>query len=402
MIFSQSCVQFGGGRMGGVWVRSLAEYFESVALVDPDPERARAVEDTHAHYFNMDILDDDEWNDRFNKPLRAYLANSAVWSIAVQPDVHEDLIERALDEGVRGILVEKPVCQDLDRMESLVERAEEQDIITGVDYIELVHPVYEAILRHAVQDDFTPGRGFHWRSKDLRYQVGEGQRFENGIPNVKDGLGHDVAEVYGLYRALATAEAEAEAHYKKYDDGDIEPPEPDLELAGVDEFELWKDVEYRQGYPFRDLDQDSRAQFRVRGPDGAEFTIRGGYDYDDERRFFFWVDEEEKTAYYGNTLQRNFTTPAAYKIVGEEAVKQAEKELKSGNVVTKSDETDLMHEVGARPLSFSKTAYSERVSRMCRRVFSNDTPCTLRDALNIERVLADVYEEAGYPDAAHY
>ncbi|MFC6905573.1 Gfo/Idh/MocA family oxidoreductase [Halalkalicoccus tibetensis] len=122
----------GVGSMGQNHVRVFRELPETelVGIYDADREQAASVADA----FGVDVLDLDDLLD----------AVDAV-SIAVPTQYHYDTARECIDAGV-GVLIEKPIVEDLDNGRQLIEFADQRDVTLQVGHIERFNPAVMTLM----------------------------------------------------------------------------------------------------------------------------------------------------------------------------------------------------------------------------------------------------------------
>lgn len=122
----------GVGAMGEHHVRVYRQQPSArlVGISDADPERTTAI----AEKYGTEAYE-----------TEALLEAVDAVSVAVPTPVHADLVERCIDAGV-DVLVEKPFVDDIDRGETLANRATQAGVIVQVGHVERFNPAVETML----------------------------------------------------------------------------------------------------------------------------------------------------------------------------------------------------------------------------------------------------------------
>lgn len=125
----------GAGNMGSHHIRNYFEMQETnlVAIADPAKE-AKEIADIHnAEHF---------------KDYKQMLENSEVEavSIVVPTPLHYPVASDAIKRGIHT-LVEKPIANTLEEADSLIELAEENDVVLTVGHIERYNPVVTGLKK---------------------------------------------------------------------------------------------------------------------------------------------------------------------------------------------------------------------------------------------------------------
>jgi predicted dehydrogenase len=125
----------GFGYWGPNLVRNLREHggFRVVAIAERDPTKRETV---RRHYPDVTVCDD---------AAEAIDHNDAEAVVIVTPIAsHYSLAKRALERG-RHVLVEKPLCDNVDRAVDLVKMAADRELVLMVDHTFLFHPAVQKL-----------------------------------------------------------------------------------------------------------------------------------------------------------------------------------------------------------------------------------------------------------------
>ena len=147
----------GAGRLGGLHARVLSGLpdAELVAVVDVDPERARALAEKHGARAYGSI-------DELPKDLGAAI-------VATPTRFHRAVAGRLLELGVH-VLVEKPICATTEEAAELVEIAARTGRVLMVGHSERFNPVIQALARYELAPRFIESHRvspFSFRSADI-------------------------------------------------------------------------------------------------------------------------------------------------------------------------------------------------------------------------------------------
>lgn len=372
---------FGCGYAGEKWAKMLAHHdaVDTLYCVDPDPSTASIVADIPASFILMDVFNSDEFSQSQQAQYRS-LVECDMWIAAVGYEMHMNFVTLADSVGIPKLIIEKPATSNPD-----VTSLPRVDCDVYVNYVETVHPAFEAVLEQAKADSATITRAFHWRGKDSRSSVGINSKHEYEHPAVKDDLVHDISE---LYIGLATLQQDV-----------------DFTLEQVEEAQAWQTTEYKETQPYQHLTDEAWAKLRFETEDG-HYIIQGGFTDDKTRRFFLWVDDEQERAYYCNTLSRPFTSPSAYVIDGEFGYDYVWSELQSGNIVTKEDERELFDsltddsEISIKQVSFTNEKHT--FEELFDRAINNEPIPTLYDAFKVEAIAEQFYEMSEFEYGTYF
>lgn len=358
---------FGCGYAGRKWASVLDDHdaVNTLYCVDPDTSKSDIIPTlSSGHFYNLDVFDSDELSTPEKAQYRS-LTECDIWIVAVSYKLHERFISLADQVGIDTILVEKPVTAKPDRTRN------ETDCDVFVNYVETVHPVFETIVAKARDDNATIDTAFHWRGKDSTNSVGIQGKHTYEHPAVKDDLVHDISELYIGFQFLNQ--------------------DPELQLKDIKTLKRWDEVTVNGINIAPHFTDDAWTRIELKTTDG-NYTIQGGFTDERTRRFFFWVDTEQERGYYGNTLTRSFTTPAAYVVSGIDDIEYVETALKSGEIVTKSDEEQLFKNVESEKLSSRPEQHSFAI--VLERLLEKKPLPRWYDAVQIERIAEEFYTQA--------
>lgn len=121
----------GLGSMGKLHVRVLNDLGVLHSVFDLNRETTEGLGVAAAKCFSFSALLD-------TKP--------DIVCIATPTETHFDLAIEAIDAGC-DVFIEKPICDDLEEAEALVEYANSKGRLLGVGYIERFNPVFQALLK---------------------------------------------------------------------------------------------------------------------------------------------------------------------------------------------------------------------------------------------------------------
>lgn len=366
---------FGCGYAGEKWANTLTNHdsVDTLYCVDPDSSTSEIVADISANFILMDVFESGEFSQSQQAQYRS-LVECDIWVVAVGYQEHMNFISLADSVGIPKVITEKPVTTNPD-----VTSLPRVDCEVYVNYVETIHPAFEAVVNQAQQDGATISRAFHWRGKDVRETVGINSRHKYEHPAVKSDLVHDISE---LYIGLATLQQNV-----------------NFTLSRVEDAQPWKQTEFKGVKPYQYMTDEAWAKLRFETEDG-HYIIQGGFIDEQTRRFFVWVDDDQERAYYCNTLERPFTSPAAYVIDGQFGYDYIWTELQSGNIVTKEDERELFeslksdNEVSVQQLSLTNDTHT--FTEMFNRVISDEPAPTLYDAFKFESIVEQFYEKTEF------
>lgn len=417
---------FGAGSMGKNHVNEWAAIPEvNVAyVIDTNPAVQPIAEKVGAEFVNMnvsngvssyDTLVNPEWHMDERRELHKIIGNTDIWSIATPTDSHGVYLGLGLDYD-KKIFLEKPTTDSPDYTENVLNNATdwnpggicnvirpEEEPIVQVDYIEMAHPVLSAIIDDMNEAGFMPNYSINWRGKDLRGNprgLGGGQ----GSRIVLEDLVHDISEVtrirneneYLSNTALPVPEIinpEIKTWYEKYEEKF--PYSADVESS----FELifWENIDNR---PFM--------RFPIRY-NKFQCLVKGGFDQDEERRYFALKDPNSENAYFGQTLARDNKgiEPVAVKVSGAGNVKKLFEHAENG---TANRYNEVINDCDGSLIDLTPYLFPDRqkpgmvpLAKMIRNLHEAKTPsdliCPIEDAIQIETIAEKVYQKAGRPDA---
>lgn len=366
---------FGCGKAGRKWASILDAHdsIDTLYCVDPDSSQSDILTNlSQGQFYNLDVFDSDEFTPAQKAQYRS-LTECDVWIVAIGYYMHERFVSLADQIGIDKVLVEKPLTGNPDR------DFDDVDVDVAVNYVETIHPVLNAVIESARQDDAKITKAFHWRGKDRTDDVGVHGRRPYEHPAVKADLVHDISELYiGL-------------QYLRQDCS--------LTLRSIEEVKRWNEVSDGNITIAPHFKDDAWTRLEYETDDGI-FTIQGGFTDSVTRRFFLWIDEAKDRAYYGNTLSRSHTSPAAFVVDGEDAIETVQNALESGRIVTKADEQELFNSVDAEEIEFTKEKNTLEV--VLNRLLDGEPLPTRYDAYQIERIAEQFYNESEVEYGAYY
>lgn len=410
---------FGAGNMGKNHVREWAAVpgVRVAYVIDTNPAVQKIAEEFGAEFVNMDIstgirtYDTDmnpEWCAEERKKLYELGDNTDIWSIATPTNNHAVYLGSGLDFG-KKIFLEKPTTDSPEITEIILNepleyrfgrtKRENTDPVVQVDYIEMAHPVLSAIIDDMNEKGFDPAYSINWRGKDLRNNprgLGGGQ----GSRIVLEDLVHDISQIMKIRNE--------NPHLKKWT-----LPDPLVEA----EIKTWHE-KYGNDFPYS---TDVEANFKLTFLDNAapgyymppfQSVIIGGFDQDEERRYFALRDEGQQNAYFGQTLARDNKgiEPVAVRIGKEKNVKRLTEHAENG---TAQRYEEVIHDCDGEIIDLGPYLLQDRqkpgmvpLAKMIRNLHesntSSDLICPIRDAIGIERIAEIVYKAAGKPEAMEY
>jgi predicted dehydrogenase len=168
----------GSGAMGALHARVVAQSMEAelACVIDPDPESGEALAE--------------RWRSRWFPDLDSFRGIDAL-IVASPTGSHVEWAERAVFEG-KPVLVEKPIAEDLDQVDGLIDAARRQGvpitcgllerfnsaILTAVDIVE--EPTHAVTMRHSpYQTRIASGVAYDLLIHDVDLML----RLGGGMPN---------------------------------------------------------------------------------------------------------------------------------------------------------------------------------------------------------------------------
>ncbi len=127
----------GAGNMGRHHVRNYAELpgAELVAVVDPDPARARELAAEHGAVAYETVAE-----------LLERSPEVAAVTVATPTITHRQIAGELLDAG-KHVLVEKPIASTVEAAEELCARAAERGVVLAVGHVERFNPAVQELKR---------------------------------------------------------------------------------------------------------------------------------------------------------------------------------------------------------------------------------------------------------------
>lgn len=165
----------------GYWGKNLARNFskEMIALCDADPEKLKAAKNLYPNITTYTDLDE---------ALTHHGIQAVV--IATKANTHFEIASKAIQKGY-DLWVEKPVCENLDQINSLIEMAEEHQRIIFVDHTFCYNPAVEKLKSIDV------GRPIYYDSTRISLGL-----FQNDVDALLDLAIHDLSIINYLYPDL--------------------------------------------------------------------------------------------------------------------------------------------------------------------------------------------------------
>ena len=339
---------FGLGRMGRSHARELKEMGVLGCCVDTDPSRQQITEELGVPFNDMTELE-----------------QCGVWDIVTPPPNHLPLVLSGCELG-KEIFVEKPPLESTKDIEDILHRFPGTKI--GVNYLEMAHPVLGAICKQMKLLKLRPVYFLHHREKD-HFLEGKGE----GVKVVLNDLVHDLSQIDFIRSTVSE-----------------EPFSTELPTVASAFIQTYKEAGF--SHP-----ADARAGFLLRFSDGVGAWVQGSFIDLYHRQFVVVTDQD--TAFYGNTLERDFIRPAAALIRGEENIQRILS--KTGHCQIRDEATQklALSETEARLLALE----TEGASRMALRTMlgnfveadsMEDLICPLSRAYFYQKVVEDVYAKA--------
>ena len=135
------CAVIGGGSMGQNHARiySELENTELVAIMDANPERAKAIAD--------------KYSCKIANSLEEVAQLAEAVSVVVPTDLHTQIALPLLDLGCH-LLVEKPFCTSSEDAGRMIAKAKEKDLLIQVGHVEHFNPVMTFMETHVKSPKF--------------------------------------------------------------------------------------------------------------------------------------------------------------------------------------------------------------------------------------------------------
>lgn len=372
----------GIGHFGRFHLKNIASLENLEYGIDIDTKKKGLLEEYERKFLNTDLTRaiiierDKEGNPISHKikkdlpEIRELTKKTDVWNIVAPSPLHFDLMLLGLELG-KDVFVEKPPAERVSEIEYILERFPDSKI--GVDYIEMSHPVVQAVKDEMLKEKFEPSYYFHHRSKDLRENIrglggGEGSRI------ILDDLVHDISEVE-FWRKSIEKDSLAEG----------------FEVNQA-EIQRWDEI----GYPYS---ADVKAGFTLLLDNNqTKVEVEGSFAAPEVRQFLI-VDEGKDVAYFGNTLTREQIKPIAAKVSGKENIEYLKQKIKGMEILNNEMQDKILKEIDAKILDLQ--AYEPNsLKTMLKNFYESDTKkdliCSLDQALNIQKIAEEVYKKAKF------
>lgn len=169
----------------GYWGKNLARNFskELVAICDADESKLLAAKNIYTNVTTYNDLDD-----ALDHPgLTAVV-------IATKANTHFGIVVKAINCGY-DVWVEKPICENLDQIDSLIKLAEEKKKIIFVDHTFCFNPAVEKLKTIDI------GRPIYYDSTRISLGL-----FQNDVDALLDLAIHDLSIIDYLYPDLVLDE----------------------------------------------------------------------------------------------------------------------------------------------------------------------------------------------------
>lgn len=352
---SESLVVIGLGNMGSSWAEAfLSQGANLRAVIDPDPKSKTFLDKYEVPvYENLDSSPTD--------------LSQSTWCITTPADNHVHYIKRAVERGVDDVLVEKPVSSSPEQIEEL----EVSGTNVSVDFIELEHPVVEAVLDCISSSGFKLGNAIHWRGKTSRKLR----------PYMKDDLVHDISEVFALYDVL------------DYDTSQIK-------VVNVEDVKSWAETERTDSNSAVEYGDACGTVF-LRGYDEEPIYLTGGFNQDDERRYFLWIDESYSVAYFASTVTRDHLEPIACRISGSENIGIALQKCLNGCMRNNNELSSFVSLTQATEIKRGSTKDNgmSRMESIASKILEgNISPAGIQTGVEVDRLVHRIYRNQSSAD----
>lgn len=403
---------FGAGYFGSVHIGELYQLGYLGCIVETDPEKREIAEKYNVPFYHIRGTDYKELNKQITessepgKLIEDSLNEEGAleeskkkdnWDIVTHTPSHFPLAVLGLEYG-KNLFIEKPPAENIDQLEYIMKYPNK----IGVDYIEMAHPVVQANKEDMLETDFVPAYSLNVRSKDLRGNK-RGMGGGEGTRITLEDLLHDLSEI-DLFRKYVTEKSFAEES-------------PEVVNAKI---QRWNELPEKDenGNPKYPYNTDVRAEFKLKFPDGTEADVKGGFA-DPEVRQYVVVDEEGKTAQYGNTLTRPNMNPIAARVEGKGNVDYVLEKTRGKYITDQEKQEKLLRRANAETLEDKMNKYvpeakwvdgKPRYERaplynMLDNFFNAKSNkklvCPLSQALEYQKIAEGVYKEAGKLDAMY-
>lgn len=361
----------GLGKMGRNHARELKSLESLGCCVDVNPLVKSVADKLGVPFIFCDVS-----KESFLPPE---VARCEIWDIVTMPDSHSPLLLLGCVLG-KEIFIEKPPLESAKAIEDILQKFPKAKI--GVDYLEMVNPILQIICRKMRDLKLKPVYFLHHREKN---QVQE--RGERGERVVLDDLVHDFSQIDFVRHAVSEKSFAVDL--------------PKVEKTRI---QTYKEAGYSHS-------ADARAEFILKFSDGTVAEVKGSLIDSYHRQFVILTDQD--TAFYGNTLERDFIKPAAAMIRGTENISKIVR-LTRGCAI-KNEQTQeqalesvkahcMMPEIaqwlaeqncqkknlGTVPLWIMLKNFLEAASK-------EELICSLDRAYYYQKIAEDVYAASGHP-----
>jgi hypothetical protein len=286
-------------------------------------------------------------------------------------------MEKAIRNGIPTVFVEKPSTTSPEETARILKLAESNNTDIYVDYIELEHPAVREVLQD-MDDDFNLTQAIHWR----------GKKSPSMKPFMRDDMVHDLSELFALYNKL---------------DRDFSS----LGLNRIGNVKSWYESDRNVDSDISEI-YDVSASIHLSGHRGEPILLKGGFDEEEDRRYFIWVDDDEEVAYFANTLRDNeidlndilgnsgegHMSTFSVRVEGENNINELIHACIEGDVTTKEGFEKLFNNINAKRLVSEKKNNTQPDEFITEKLLNGQkSPVNLEEALLIENFIKGVYEQ---------
>lgn len=346
----RNAILVGIGKMGSVWADEITDCddIRLDAIVDTDKNKRVFAHNIGSEWYNgMSEIPEDKIFD--------------IWFITTPVENHFEYMKKAIEFGAETVFVEKPSSSTPRDSNYILNKARENNVGVAVDYIERKNPVVSSIISDINNENFKPSELVHWRGKTS----------DSVVPFMRDDFCHDISEIELLL-------SETGEDFSN------------LSVSDVDNLRTWDESERDESAHF-----DVGATINMKS-NNIKVKIKGAFDESETRRYFLWIDENEKLAYFGNTVTRENITPVALRITGKSNIKTAKDMCVSGYPINDTTIEDFADKTNSNRLQTHKVQSSKRIISDISR--GDISPCSLKTAYKIEKKIKTAYKIANLED----
>lgn len=380
---------FGLGHMGRNHGRELRDLGVLGCCVDIDPAAKQISQELGVPFVNIDIseLAEIKVGAPISYKIRNFrlppeLSSCDIWDVATIPQNHLPLLLFGCHLG-KEIFVEKPALESAEEIEYILCKFPQAKV--GVNYIEMANPVLKAICKEIIRLKLKPVYFLHHREKNQLLERGKSDRV------ILDDLVHDLSEI-DFFRGNVSGQ----------------PFSADSPRVSRSWLQTYKEAGFAAW-------TDARAEFSLEFADGTKAEIKGSFIDPYHRQFVIVTDRN--TAFYGNTLERDFIAPAAAVIRGKENIANIVKMTKNCAIKDEETQRSALEAVKARLLVremkrevpphkykdgkplFGKIPLWTMLKNFLEAVSKEDLICSLDRAYYYQKIVEEAYEVSGHPEA---